>query len=189
MGPMDDSAGEIWTIGHWTSPPADFLAQLQRHRIDVVADVRAHPGSRRNPQYGGDAMAHWLPEAGVDYLQLPALGGRRPRQDVDPSLNAGWQNASFRNYADYGLTGDYERGIEQLTELARTRRVAIMCGEPMPWRCHRLLIANTLVARCWTVWDILPGGEARRHELGQWGVEPVADERGRLTYPPAAEEV
>ena len=183
------AAAEIWTIGHWTNPQAEFLARLGQHRIHLVADVRAHPGSRRNPQFGSEAMAQWLPEHGIGYRHLGALGGRRPRQDVDPTLNAGWQNVSFKNYADYTLTDEYRGGIDELLALAGAHRVTIMCGEPVPWRCHRLLIANTLVARGWLVWDVLPGGEARRHQLGQWGADPVTDEHGRLTYPPGTSGV
>lgn len=184
---MDDSR-EIWTIGHWTCPIPEFLAPLDEHGIEVLVDVRAHPGSRRNPQFGSDAMGAWLPEDGIDYRRIPELGGRRPRQDVDPRINAAWQNQSFKNYADYTLTDEYRSGIDELTAIARSRRVAIMCGEPMPWRCHRLLIANTLVAQGWTVEHLTTGGEPRRHVLGQWGAVPVVDADGRVTYPDRAED-
>jgi len=178
-------AGEIWTIGHWTCPVPAFLEPLDEHGMELLVDVRAQPGSRRSPQFSSDAMPGWLRDAGIDYVHLAELGGRRPRQDVDPAVNAGWQNASFKNYADYTLTDAYERGIERLTALARSRRAVVMCGEPMPWRCHRLLVANTLVARGWTVWHLMVGAAARRHRLGQWGATPVVDESGRVTYPAA----
>jgi uncharacterized protein (DUF488 family) len=129
--------GEIWTIGHWTCPIPEFLAPLDEHRIELVADVRAHPGSRRNPQFGSEAMSGWLSESGID----------------------------------------------ELTAIARTRRLAIMCGEPMPWRCHRLLIANTLTAQGWTVQHLITGGVTREHVLGQWGATPSVDSNGRVTYP------
>ncbi|KRE43143.1 DNA repair protein [Knoellia sp. Soil729] len=176
----------MWTIGHWTCPIPDFLAPLDEHRIELLADVRAHPGSRRNPQFGSDAMSEWLPENGIDYVWLPELGGRRRRQDapdVDPEINGGWQNASFKNYADYTLTDAYRSAIDDLTTTARTRRVAIMCGEPMPWRCHRLLISNTLTAQGWKVEHLVTGGDARLHVLGQWGATPTVGEHGELTYP------
>lgn len=178
-----DKLREIWTIGHWTCPIPDFLAPLDEHGVEVLADVRAHPGSRRNPQFGSEAMSGWLPENGIDYLRLTALAGRRPRQDVDPSINAGWHNVSFKNYADYTLTEEYGSGIDELTDIARTRRVVIMCGEPMPWRCHRLLIANTLTAQGWTVHHLITGGVARQHVLGQWGATPAVDDTGQVTYP------
>ena len=175
--------GEIWTIGHWTCPVPTFLEPLDHARINLLADVRAHPGSRRSPQFESAEMSRWLNDAGIGYVHLPELGGRRRQQSVEPSINAGWQNASFKNYADYTLTPDYRAGIKRLTELATAHRVAIMCGEPMPWRCHRLLLANTLVADGWTVWHLMGTDEPRRHELGKWGATPVIGEHGQLTYP------
>ena len=175
---------QIWTIGHWTCPIPAFLEPLDDRRIEVLVDVRAHPGSRRNPQFGSDAMAIWLPENGIDYRRIAALGGRRRRQDVDPNTNAAWQNSSFKNYADYTLTDDYRSGIDELISIATTHRVAIMCGEPMPWRCHRLLIANTLVAQGWSVEHLVTGGVPRTHVLGQWGAAPSVDVDGVVTYPP-----
>jgi len=174
---------EIWTIGHWTLEIPDFLAALNAHRIEMLVDVRAHPGSRRSPQFGSDAMTGWLAEDSVEYLRLPALGGRRPRQDVDPQINEAWQNASFKNYADYTLTDDYRQGITDLTAVARSRRTVMMCGEPVPWRCHRLIVSNTLVADGWTVRHLLPDGAVREHVFGQWGATPVVDSDGLVTYP------
>ena len=179
-------AGEVWTIGHWTHPEQAFLQLVTAQHLDFVADVRSQPGSRRSPQFDSENMPRWLAPAGIEYVHLPALGGRRGRQDVDPVVNAGWRERSFKNYADYTLTPDYQRGIEQLTELASGHRLAIMCGEPVPWRCHRLLIANTLVARGWTVWHLIDAAPPRRHQLGQWGAPPVVDADGNLTYPPSA---
>lgn len=174
---------DIWTIGHWTYSHETFLRFLQGQRIQLLVDVRSHPGSRRSPQFGSEAMPVWLESAGIGYLHLPELGGRRRRQDVDPAINAGWQNESFKNYADYTLSPDYEKGIDRLTELASSRRVAVMCGEPTPWRCHRLLISNTLAARGWTVCHIIGDEEPREHELGRWGAVPQVDAPARVTYP------
>lgn len=174
---------EVWTIGHWACPEATFIGLLDAQRIAVLADVRAHPGSRRSPQFSGEAMRAWLDRAGIDYVYMDRLGGRRRKQDVDPTVNAGWKNASFKNYADYTLLPEYEDGIARLTGLATRNRVAVMCGEPMPWRCHRLLIANTLTARGWTVRHIMGPGEPRVHELGKWGAAARTDADGRVTYP------
>lgn len=176
-------ADEISTIGHWTCPIPDFLAPLQSQDIELLVDVRAQPGSRRSPQFDSDAMAEWLPDHGIDYVHMPALTGRRRRQEVDPTINAGWHNASFKNYADYTLSEEYRGGIEELSRLAQARRAAIMCGEPMPWRCHRLLIANTLTARGWTVHHLMAGAATRDHVLGQWGATPAVDDDGHVTYP------
>lgn len=173
---------EIWTIGHWTCPVPAFLDPLDRAGINLLADVRAQPGSRRSPQFGS-GMSSWLGDAGIRYIHLPELGGRRRQQVVDPSINAGWENASFKNYADYTITDEYRRGLTRLISLARSNRVAIMCGEPMPWRCHRLLIANSLVAQGWTVWHLISGSAPRRHQLGQWGATPVVDQHRHVAYP------
>lgn len=178
---------EIWTIGHWVCPQDVFLEVLLSAAIDVVADVRAQPGSRRSPQFSIDALPGWLGEAGIAYRHLPALAGRRPRQpDVDPRLNDGWRNASFRNYADYTLTAPYREGLAELEELATAHNVVIMCGEPMAWRCHRSLIATSLTARGWTVWHLSTTAEPRRHELGRWGATPVVAPDASVTYPEAA---
>lgn len=175
---------DIWTIGHWTCPEDVFLQPLVQAGIDVLADVRAQPGSRRSPQFGRDTMPTWLAEAGIEYVHLPDLTGRRPRQpEIPEETNAGWHNRSFHNYADYTLTPDFERGLTQLTELASTHRVAILCGEPMPWRCHRSLIATVLTAHGWTVWHLSTTAKPREHELGAWGATPHVAANGTVTYP------
>ncbi|GAA1155511.1 DUF488 family protein [Ornithinicoccus hortensis] len=178
-------ARELWTIGHWVCPQDVFLGTLHGAEVDQLVDVRAQPGSRRSPQFGVDAMPDWLTAEGIGYRHLTELAGRRPRQpDAPAGANDGWQNQSFKNYADYTLTPAYEAGVAALGELAREHRVAIMCGEPMPWRCHRLLISNTLVARGWTVWHLSTTAPPRRHELGAWGATPHVDPDGVVTYPP-----
>ncbi|XAS77615.1 DUF488 domain-containing protein [Dermatophilaceae bacterium Sec6.4] len=179
---------EIWTIGHWTCPEETFIGLLRDQRIDVLADVRAHPGSRSSPQFGQDAMREWLDRAGIEYVHLTDLGGRRRKQPVDPDINGGWQNQSFKNYADYTLTAEYQKAVTDLVERAANCRIAIMCAEPMPWRCHRLLISNTLTARGWTVRHIMAGSPARTHELGAWGAAAQVDDQGRVTYPLSADE-
>ncbi len=176
----------MWTIGHWTCPEELFLRPLRAQRIEMLVDVRSQPGSRRNPQFDREAMPAWLGRAGIAYRHVPELGGRRGRQDVDHSINAGWQQPAFKNYADYTLSQAYQQGIEQLAALATAHRVVIMCGEPMPWRCHRMLIANTLTAQGWTVWHLSVDAQPRRHELGQWGAVPVVNDDARVTYPPVA---
>lgn len=186
-GPM--SGDEIWTIGHWVCEQGVFLETLDSAGIGAIADVRAQPGSRRSPQFSRDAMPEWLGEAGIEYHHLQELTGRRRKQpEIPQELNAGWQNRSFKNYADYTLTDDYEDGIAQLVEIARRLPTAIMCGEPMPWRCHRTLIANTLTARGWTVRHLSTTAEPRLHELGMWGAHAEVSDDGVVTYPPSAED-
>jgi uncharacterized protein (DUF488 family) len=183
---MKPGRAEVWSIGHWTCPEATFVRFLRSQEIDMVVDVRASPGSTRSPQFNREPMSRWLEAAGIGYRHLSELGGRRPAQAVDDvQRNAGWQNSSFKNYADYTMTPAYQHGIERLIALASDNRVAFLCGEPMPWRCHRLIISNTLVARGWIVRHILGDAEPRVHELGRWGATPVPDGNGVLTYPAA----
>lgn len=193
---MADSASataddnDIWTIGHWTCPQDVVLETLGTAGIELLVDVRKMPGSRRSPQFDADEMTVWLDEVGVEYLHLSALSGRRPKQkDIDPTLNAGWKNVSFKNYADYTLTPEFEAGVNQLMSLASAQNVAILCGEPMPWRCHRLLIANSLSARDWTVTHLINGSRPKRHVLGQWGATPAVSRDGVLTYPDKTDHI
>lgn len=180
-------APSVWTIGHGGLSEADFLARLAEPGIDLVADVRAQPGSRRSPQFGGAAMAGWLGDNGVGYVRIPELAGRRRRQDVDPALNAGWRNASFHNYADHMQGEEFAEGLSALADLATEHRVAIMCGEPVPWRCHRMLIADALASRGSDVVHLMPDGHGRLHELGAWGAAPRLGADGGLTYPGGVE--
>ena len=167
----------VLTVGHSTRSLDELVALLQEHGVEAVADVRTAPGSRRLPHFSRPALAALLPPRGLDYVHLPELGGfRRPRPD---SPNDGWQNRSFRGYADYMWTAEWLEGLERLVALAADRKVAAMCAEALPWRCHRSLIADALVARGMTVTHLLGPGEARSHEL-----TPFASVNGdRITYP------
>lgn len=178
---------QVWTIGHWTCAEDTFIRRLRSQDIDLVVDVRAGPGSARTPHFNQEPMRRWLEASGIGYRHLTELGGRRPAQAGDNATrNAGWTNMSFKNYADYTMTDHYQNGIEELVALASKNSVAYLCGEPMPWRCHRLIISNTLAARGWIVRHILGDAEPRVHELGRWGATPVPDRNGLLTYPAAA---
>lgn len=157
---------------------------LESVGIELLVGVRKMPGTRRGPQFDEDEMPSWVVECGIDYLHLTELRGRRRRQyEIDPTINAGWQNTSFKNYADYTLTPKFESGLERLVRLAHGQNVAVMCGEPIPWRCHRLLIANTLAARGWKVVHLANNANPREHELGQWGAKPSVGRGGVVTYP------
>lgn len=134
-------------------------------------------------------MESWLPDAGIAYTHMGDLGGRRRRADVDRSLNAGWNNDSFRNYADYTLDDAYGAAIARLEDHAIGQRTVIMCGEPVPWRCHRSIIADNLVSRGWHVTHLLHGGDPIVHELGRWGAKPVLTPDGHVIYPATPDEV
>lgn len=155
------SANTLWTLGHSTRAWDVFVAMLDAQAIEVLADVRRFAGSRRNPQFSGDAMAVLLAETGIEYLPMPQLGGRRePRPD---SVNDAWRNSSFRGYADYMATPDYRDARDRLATLARARRVAMMCAEAMWWQCHRSLIADDFKARGWQVVHLLAPGRSEPH--------------------------
>ena len=175
--------GTVYTIGHSTHPADEFVRMLRHNGVEMIVDVRAVPGSRRSPQFSPDELSRSLGEAGVEYLQVPELGGRRYTPVGAETINGGWRNHSFQSYADYMQTEPFEKGIETLLGLAGDRSVAIMCAEAVPWRCHRSLIADALLVRGAEVLDILSATSTKRHAL-----TPFARVDGlRIWYPPAAE--
>ena len=153
----------LYTIGHSTRTFEQFLALLQAHKIQMVVDVRTIPKSRRNPQFGQDILAAALIEAGIEYIHMEKLGGLR--HTTKDSLNTGWQNTSFRGYADYMATDAFQQGLAELKALAEQKRVAILCAEAVPWRCHRSLIADALTTQGWQVLHIQSQKTAKTHEL------------------------
>ena len=158
----------IWTVGHSTRPIGEFIGLLRAHQINLLVDVRTVPRSRYNPQFNTDTLAQSLREAGLQHRQLPELGGlRKPKND---SLNNGWRNASFRGYADYMQTDKFHRALEELMAYGTGTRTAIMCAEAVPWRCHRSLIADALVARSWEVRHILSQVKTDEHRLTPFAV-------------------
>lgn len=138
------SRTELLTVGHSTHPLDGFLGLLGGAQVELVADVRRFPGSRRHPQYGEEALASSLADVGLGYEHLPQLGGRRPVKPDSP--NDGWRVAAFRGYADHLRTPEFAAGRARLAALAAERRTSIMCAEALPWRCHRRLIADVFVA-------------------------------------------
>jgi uncharacterized protein (DUF488 family) len=172
------STNTIWTIGHSNRDLADFLALLNSEEIEAVADVRRFPGSRRYPHFGRDALCAALRDAGIAYRHFLDLGGRRSRQS-DSSQNSGWRVAAFAAFADYMHTGEFAAAFEELSNIARDSRTAIMCAEALPWQCHRRLIADQFLVRGWTVWDIVAPNQLRPHSLPAFA-KVVS---GQLSYP------
>jgi hypothetical protein len=171
-----------FTIGHAARAIEDFLELLQIHAVEHVVDIRAFPGSRHNPQFGQDRLRDSLRNAGIEYTHLPSLGGRRRMPFT--AASAAWRNASFRSYAEYLRTPEFAAGLEELVELASSRQVAIMCAEAVPWRCHRALVADALVARGIEVHDIMSATSAPAHRLPSFAhVEGTT-----VTYPATAPE-
>ena len=167
----------VFTIGHSTRPIDEFINLLTAHGVRRLIDVRTIPQSRHNPQFGREQLSASLESAGIHYTHMPGLGGlRRPRKD---SINTGWRNASFRGYADYMQTVEFEGSLNRCIELASAEQVALMCAESVPWRCHRSLIADALLARGIDVREITSATETRPHALTPWArVEGM-----KVTYP------
>lgn len=168
----------VWTLGHSTRSIEDFVALLRHYQLDGVIDVRRHPGSRRLPQFLSEALHARLAQAGLDYLWVEALGGRRrPAKD---SPNGAWRNASFRGYADYLGDPAFEHGLQQALAFAAGRRCALMCAELLWWRCHRSLIADVLKLRGIEVLHIRDEKHLDSHPF----TTPARLVDGRLSYAP-----
>jgi len=174
----DAAARAVLTVGHSTRPIADFIALLRAHGVTQLVDVRTVPRSRHNPQFGGDALAASLAAESIGYSHVAALGGlRSPRAG---SINGGWRNRSFQGYADYMQTEAFADAVMTLIALAERERVAIMCAEAVPWRCHRSLIADALVARGVAACEIVSAKRLQPHRMTPFAVV----EGARVTYPP-----
>ncbi|MGH7483563.1 MAG: DUF488 family protein [Longimicrobiales bacterium] len=171
----------VYTVGHSTREQAELVALLHAHGIRALVDVRRFPGSRRYPQFARDALSRWLPEAGIEYHHEADLGGRRKPDPASP--NTAWRNAGFRAYADHMSTGTFRDALGRLVERAAVVPTAVMCAEAVPWRCHRRLIADALVAEGHEVRHILSLERADAHALNEFA-RRVA---GRLVYPGTAE--
>lgn len=169
-------AGTLWTIGHSVRPWQEFVGMLMVARIRSLADVRRFAGSRRNPQFGGEAIGAALAKEGIDYVPMPDLGGRRPAREDSPNL--AWRNAAFRGYADYMATSPYRAAHERLAELARNGRTAVMCAEAMWWQCHRSLISDDFKAGGWEVIHLVSPGREQEHPYTS--AARIVD--GRLDY-------
>src|ERR1017187_6721074 len=167
----------VLTIGHSTRTWKDFLVLLRAHRVKRVIDVRSVPRSRHNPQFNQETLSKKLRAARIGYVRLGKLGGlRHARRD---SANMGWRNTSFRGFADYMQTSEFEAGLHRLMKLAGQKRSAIMCAEAVPWRCHRSLIADALTVRGIQVEDIMSMKRSQVHSL-----IPFARAQGhRITSP------
>ena len=175
--PRAESSSIVLTIGHSTRTLEEFIGLLQKHAVSRVIDVRTVPRSRHNPQFNKASLPGSLKKAGLSYVHLPGLGGlRHARRD---SLNLGWHNASFRGYADYMQTPEFEKSLEELVQWAKQDRIALMCAEAVPWRCHRSLIADALLVRGIRTEDIMSPTRRQVHTL-----TPFAKVRGTtITYP------
>jgi uncharacterized protein (DUF488 family) len=152
----------IWTIGHSTRGIDEFISLLKENEIKLLVDVRAFPGSKRYPQFNKDALAESLTAHGIRYEHFPELGGKR--KSKPDSRNTAWRNASFRGYADYMETEQFQKGMARLLDVgAKAGPTAIMCAEAVWWRCHRSLISDYLKAHGVEVLHILAANKVEPH--------------------------
>lgn len=166
----------LWTIGHSTHSIEAFMELLACNNIEAIVDVRSLPGSNKFPQFNKENLEISLAKAGIEYMHLLLLGGRRKKNKN--SQNTSWRNASFQAYADYMETEDFTKGMNILKELAIKKRVAIMCAEVLWWRCHRSMIADQLKSEEWTIMHIMSRTKNDEHRYTQ----PAKIIDGKLSY-------
>ncbi len=170
----------IYTIGHSTHPLAEFVAMLQSFQVELVADIRRYPSSKRYPHFNLEALRVSLPAEGIGYTHLKDLGGRRPAQPG--SQNTGWRHSAFRGYADYMETPAFKTAIRELEKLAAVQRVAYMCSEAVWWSCHRSLVSDWFKHAGWTVIHIMGIGKSQEHPY----TAPARIVNGKLVYSEAS---
>jgi uncharacterized protein (DUF488 family) len=171
-----DQSLTIWTVGHSTRSAEEFKEIILAHQVEALVDVRSFPGSRRYPHFNKPELAHHLNSSGILYVHLPELGGRR--RPSPASKNTAWQNASFRAYADHMESVEFQKGIDALLKLSKTKRTTVMCAEALWWRCHRSLIADFLKAKGVEVIHIIDARKTESHPYTS--VARIVE--GRLSY-------
>ena len=168
----------VLTVGHSTRPIDEFIDLLKANDVTLVVDIRTIPRSRHNPQFNKDVLPISLAEAGIEYTHCAGLGGLR--HTLSDSPNTGWRNASFRGFADYMQSEEFQDQVEDLVALARHARAVLMCAEAVPWRCHRSLVSDALLVRGVRVFDIMGKDNLREHALT--GFARIHGKK--ITYPP-----
>lgn len=183
-GGYDLELKQIWTVGHSNRSIQDFLDLAICHGVTTIADIRSYPTSSKYPHFNRESLGDSLAKAGIKYVHLPQLGGRRGVQpDVDRTLNVGWTNPSFRNYADYTLSDSFKAGLDDLIKLGLESNTAYMCSEAVPWRCHRTILSDVFHGRGWRIYHILDKSVTVSHLAGKWGATPLFGDKGTPIYP------
>ncbi|MBI4520659.1 MAG: DUF488 family protein [Gemmatimonadetes bacterium] len=178
-----DSPATVYTLGHSTRSLDELVALLRQFGVALLVDVRRFPASRRHPHFGRDVLVDALRSAGIRYRHEPGLGGRRsPRPD---SPNTAWRSRAFRGYADHMDSAEFATALDTLTSEVRSASTAIMCAEVTPWRCHRQIIADALVARGLRVIHVISPSRTEVHRLNP-NARVLPD--GRVIYPGPPEE-
>ena len=166
----------VWSVGHGTRPVEELLDVLREAGIEVLADVRSAPGSRRHPQFGQSALAGSLGGAGIEYVHLRGLGGRREARPDSPHVAL--KVDAFRGYADHMTSAEFAKDYASLVSIARERATAFMCAETLWWRCHRRMLSDRLAADGWDVVHLIAPGKGEPHQM--WDVARLVD--GALVY-------
>jgi uncharacterized protein (DUF488 family) len=179
---MKEKDKTIWTIGHSTRPLEEFVAMLHSFNIELIADIRSYPGSRKFPQFNKEALEVSLLQNNIQYVHVKELGGRR-KADPD-SKNTAWRHVAFRSYADYMETPPFKDGIKTLEQIALEQRTAYMCSEAVWWRCHRSMVSDYLKLRGWNVMHIMAIEKATEHPY----TAPAGIVNGELNYEKESDE-
>jgi uncharacterized protein (DUF488 family) len=167
----------IYTLGHSTRDLADFSAVLQAHEVQLLVDIRAFPASKRLPHFNRERLEWWLPEIGLEYRWMKELGGRRKKILAD-SPNIALRNDSFRNYADYMMTEEFQSAAGEVAKIAESHRVAIMCAEKMYFQCHRMMVSDFLASQGHRVLHIIDEKPPREHKM----MDEARIVEGKLIY-------
>lgn len=170
------SGHKLYTIGHSTRSGEEFLELLKAFNIQVLADIRRLPGSRKFPQFDQENLREYLETNGIKYIYIEKLGGRRKRAATP--LNTRWRNKSFQAYADYMETEEFAEGAEELSKIAEASTTAIMCSEAVWWRCHRSMVSDYFKAKGWEVLHIMALGKATEHPY----TSPATVVGGEVSY-------
>ncbi len=179
---MKEENKTIWTIGHSTRSLEEFIGMLHSFNIELIADIRSFPGSRKFPQYNKEALEVSLPQNHIQYVHIKDLGGRR--KGKPDSKNTGWRHIAFRSYADYMETESFKNGIKELEKTALKKRTAYMCSEAVWWRCHRSMVSDYLKLHSWKVMHIMAVGKATEHPY----TAPARIVHGELNYEKEVDE-
>jgi uncharacterized protein (DUF488 family) len=173
---------KIWTIGHSTRGLTEFIDMLKFFNIQILADVRSFPGSKKFPHFNKELLAASLNAYSIEYIHVPELGGRR--KPVKDSKNTAWKNEAFRAYADYMETEVFKNGIDKLIEIAGNKNTAYMCSEALWWKCHRSMISDYLKSKGWEVFHIMGINKVQPHPF----TSPARVIQGTLDYSKKSEE-
>ena len=155
--------GALFTVGHSIRAFEELVAICQTHGVQMIADVRRFPGSRRSPHFARQALQESLPAQGIDYLWLPTLGGHRRRAAGAPP--SPWHVEAFAAYAEHMKTAEFRAGFAELIGATANGPTAVMCAEASPYRCHRRLISDFAELHGVEVVHILDARRSERHHV------------------------